>query len=41
MKNSDSVKKKNKSNEDGDIENEKRIKKPNPKITRLKVKYFV
>ena len=38
-KTSESIKKnKSKSNaDDGDIESEKRIKKPNPKITRIKV----
>ena len=38
-KTSESIKKnKSKSNaDDGDIESEKRVKKPNPKITRIKV----
>lgn len=37
-KTSESIKKnKSKNTEDGDTEGEKRIKKPNPKITRIKV----
>jgi len=37
-KTSESMKKnKPKNVEDGDVESEKRVKKPNPKITRIKV----